>query len=146
MSIPASGAGHIRVDVGAPGGTAKLVLRDSAGHEVATRELGPVGTGLQTLALPADLPAGSYSYELRVTSGDKSAPVTTYITGVVDGVSFKDGSILLKIGSLSVSLDALAEIGPMASAFAGATTSSGITAITTHPATRLPPISGGLFQ
>jgi flagellar basal-body rod modification protein FlgD len=147
VAIPSSGAGHIRVDVGAGGGTANLVLRDSFGQEVATRDLGSVAAGVQTLALPADLPPGVYSYELKVTSGEKTVPVTTYTSGVVDGVSFKDGGILLKMGSLSVTLDSLAEIGPTSSsATTSTTTPSGINVITHQPATRLPLISGGLFQ
>jgi flagellar basal-body rod modification protein FlgD len=149
VSIPASGAGQIRVDLAQAGDSAKLVLRDSSGQEVATRDLGGLPAGAQTLTLPGNIPSGNYTYELQVTSGGKPVTVTPYMMGVVDGVSFKDGTIQLRMGSLSVTLDALAEIGPAVIAAAtGSTngTTNGTTAITSHQATRLPLISGGLFQ
>jgi hypothetical protein len=45
-------------------------------------------------------------------SGDEGAsvPVLTYTSGVVDGVYFRDGQIVLRIGTMEVSMDALAEI------------------------------------
>ncbi len=111
--VPGSGQAQIRVDVGTGGGSATLRLLDSNGNEVATRDLGKVSSGRQTLTLPDDLPAGTYHYELTVTgANDARVPVTTYTTGTVDGVGFKNGQIVLRIGSLEVPMDDLAEIEP----------------------------------
>jgi flagellar basal-body rod modification protein FlgD len=111
--IPASGSAQVKVEVGGAGGRAKLKLFDTAGHEVATRELGALPPGRQTLTLPGDLPAGTYRYQLEVKgTDDKPVAVTTYTTGVVDGISFLDGRIVLKIGTLEIALDDLAEIEP----------------------------------
>ena len=123
VCIPASGAGQIRVEVGTGGGQAKLRLLDSTGKEVTTRMLGIVPAGRQTITLPTDLPAGNYHYELEVTRGaDTKVAVATFTRGTVDGVSFKNGQIVLRIGAMEVAMDDLSEIEPepaLAAAAAG---------------------------
>lgn len=111
--VPSSGPAHVRIEVGGAGGRATLKLLDASGHEVATRELGSLPPGRQTLALPQDLPPGTYRYQITIKgAGDKDAPVTTFTTGVVDGISFANGRITLRIGDLEFALDDLAEIEP----------------------------------
>jgi flagellar basal-body rod modification protein FlgD len=111
--IPTSGSASVLVDVGPGGGQATVRLLDEQGREVASRDLGTVGSGRQTLALPADLPPGTYTYEVTVTgpSGAEVA-VTTYVTGVVDAVFFRDDGIVLRVGGVEVPLAGLAEIQP----------------------------------
>lgn len=112
VEIPATGSAEIRVEIAGPG-QASLRLLDTSGTAVAVRDLGAVAAGRQTLTLPADLPPGSYRYELTVTAADGSAvPVTPYTAGPVTGVFFRDGQIVLRLGGLEVSLDTLAEIEP----------------------------------
>jgi len=111
VMIPATGAGEIRVEVGGDGGEAHLRLLDKDGEEVAARDLGHLDAGRQTITLPADLPAGTYTYELTVTgAGDKEVPVVTYTSGTVDAVSFNGDRIVLRIGSMDVLLDTVVEI------------------------------------
>jgi flagellar basal-body rod modification protein FlgD len=115
--IPASGSTQVKVEIGGAGGRAKLRLFDTSGREVATRELGALPPGRQTLTLPGDLSAGTYRYQIEVKGADdKAVNVTTYTTGIVDGISFLDGRIVLKIGTLEIALDDLAEIEPGATA------------------------------
>ena len=104
---------HVRAEIGTQGGNATLRLFDSSGHEVAHRDLGLVKGGMQTLELPSDVPAGVYTYSLDVTATNGSTvSVTPYTTGVVDGLSFENGQIMLRLGSLSVALDSLSEVTP----------------------------------
>lgn len=109
--IPESGAAKLRFEVGGSGGRATLKLFDDSGHEVATRELGSLAPGRQSLTLPQDLPPGRYRYTIEIKDADDAAvPVTTYTTGNVDGVYFKNGEIVLRIGGSEIPLDDLAEI------------------------------------
>jgi flagellar basal-body rod modification protein FlgD len=111
VTVTSSGPGSVKIDVGTGGGKGKLVVKDSTGHEVATRELGTLEAGRQTVTLPTDLAPGAYTYEVTVTGAqDASVPVTTYTEGIVDGVSFKNGQIMLRIGGRDVQLESVAEI------------------------------------
>jgi flagellar basal-body rod modification protein FlgD len=113
VTIPATGQGSIRADIGGTGGDATITLKDSTGKIVATRDLGSVAAGHRTLTLPADLPAGDYSYQLTVKdSKQASVTVTTYTSGVVSAVEFDSGQIMLRLGGLKTSLGSIAEIGP----------------------------------
>jgi len=111
VPVSSEGFGEVEVEVGGAGGVATLQVFDSTGGEVASREIGYVSAGRQSLTLPSGLDEGIYSYAVTV-SGDEGAsvPVLTYTSGVVDGVYFRDGQIVLRIGTMEVSMDALAEI------------------------------------
>ena len=133
VNVPDHGHGSVRVEIGGAGGHAVLTLKDNNGTEVAHRDLGTLPPGRQTLTLPSDLPAGQWHYQLQVTGPkDAQVPVTTYTSGVVDGVFFKDGGIVLKVGSIELSLDDLAEIESVPASTQG----------TTPAANRLSPIPG----
>jgi flagellar basal-body rod modification protein FlgD len=104
-------ASKVRVEIGGNGGSGTLTLKDKLGRVVATRELGSLPPGMQTLTLPADLPTGTYTYSLQVKGpGDTDVPVQTYTTGVVRGVVLKDGALVLQVGDLEIPLDAITEI------------------------------------
>jgi flagellar basal-body rod modification protein FlgD len=111
--IPPDGKAGIRIDIGGIGGAATLTLKDAKGAVVATRDLGALPAGHQTVALPTDLPPGSYTYAVTVKgSQDASVSVMTYTTGVVDAVQFDNNQILLRLGGLKVPLGNVAEIDP----------------------------------
>lgn len=101
----------IQVDVAGNGGTATLTLLDASGREVTRRVLGTVGGGTRTITPPNDLPPGNYRYRLNVeNAAGEPIGVRMYTRGVVDGVSFEGGQVLLRIGALRVPLDTLSEI------------------------------------
>lgn len=107
------GADNVQVEVGGQGGPGVLRLFNEAGQEIASAELGFLTPGKHTLSLPPGVAPGDYTYELAVDGGEGvSVPVTTYSSGVVDGVYFKNGDIVLRIGSMEVPLNSLAEIKP----------------------------------
>lgn len=108
----AEGTEHpkVTVDIGTGGGKTVLTIKDKDGKTVATRNLGWRDAGRQTLEC-GDLDPGSYSYEVTVTgAGDSDIPVQTYTSGVVDSVSFQNGTVILKSGDLSFPLDNVVEV------------------------------------
>lgn len=111
--VGSDGSGQIQVDVGGEGGDATLTIFDAAGDEVATVDVGTVGGGRQSLALPDDLAAGTYTYELTVTDANGAAvAVTSFVSGIVDRLLFENGTIQLCLGDIRIALDALVEVAP----------------------------------
>ncbi len=112
--VPSSGNGSVQFDVGAGGGAGTLVVKDSTGHEIVNESVGQLSAGRQTLNLPANLPAGTYTYTVTVKGQNNTTiPVATFTSGQVTGVEFNDGKIQLRLGAdLKVDLDSLAAIEP----------------------------------
>ena len=111
--VPDSGEASITVDVNGAGGSATLRLFDANGVEIAVRKVGTVNGGRQTIPLnDLNLASGVYTYEFTVTGADNvTVDVTQYSTGLVDGVLFANGAILLQAGGLLLPLARLIEIG-----------------------------------
>lgn len=111
--VPASGEASITVDVNGDGGSATLRLFDVNGVEIAVQKVGTVNGGRQTIPLDdLNLASGIYTYELTVTGADNvPVDVTHYSNGLVDGVLFANGAILLQAGGLLIPLARLIEIG-----------------------------------
>ncbi len=129
VAVPSDGPGKIHVEVGVGGGAATLTLKDADGNVVAKRELGNLPPGVQNVTLPGDLAAGNYHYTLEVKDAKGAAvSVKTYTTGRVDGVLFKNGSILLRVGAFEVPLDNVTELGPGASGAASGPAAAAIPA------------------
>lgn len=113
VAVGSDGSAEITAEVGGNGGEATLTIFDASGDEVATVDVGRVESGRQTLALPDDLEAGIYSYELTVTDANGAAvSVTPFVSGIVDRLLFEDGAIQLCLGDIRVTLDALVEVAP----------------------------------
>ncbi len=111
VTVASGGAVTIPVEVGAGGGAATVRFVDAAGRVAATVAAGPVSGGLHRLDVSPDLPAGSYRVFVEVTdSSGRTRGATTYIEGVVDGVVFEQGTIMLRLGSRRVALDSISEI------------------------------------
>ena len=111
VQVTGEGVTTAQIEVGGQGGPGTLRLLNDAGSEIANVELGYLPPGKQTISLPPDVAPGVYSYSIDVDGGDGvEVPVTTYSSGVVDGVYFRDGDIVLRIGSMEVPLHSLAEI------------------------------------
>ncbi len=110
VTVPASAKAAVTVDIGGAGGRTTLRVLDANGHEVARRELGVLRGGRQKITLPSGVAPGTYRYEVKVEGPLQSqVPVTTYVTGVVDGVFFKDGRIVLRLGTIEIDMDMIAE-------------------------------------
>jgi len=110
LKVTAGQAQSVTLDVPGSGGTGTLVLTDAAGHQVATRSLGVIAPGRQTVALPSDLPAGSYTYKVTFDQNGKTVNATTYVSGTVDKVMFKNGDIQLDVNGIEIPMDTISEI------------------------------------
>ena len=72
-----------------------------------------MGPGSQQIALSSKLPPGNWHYSVTVNDGSgKAVAVNTFTSGVVSGVDFVNGALMLKIGSALVSTNDLVEIKP----------------------------------
>jgi flagellar basal-body rod modification protein FlgD len=131
LEVTQAGSGSVDIDVGGAGGSFTLNVMDSSGRIVASEETGFLAAGRQTLAT-GTLPAGKYTYS--VTSADGSTPVTTYTSGVVNGVSFQNGTVVLRAGTLTFPLDNVIEVGaaPAGAAAIAALASARITSSSTE--------------
>ena len=113
VQVTGDGVTYVQIDVGGQGGTGQLQVLDGTGRQVASVELGHLSPGKQTIPIPTEVAPGEYSYAVEVDGGEGgSVPVVTYSSGVVDGVYFRDGDIVLRIGAMEVPLHSLAEIRP----------------------------------
>ncbi len=111
VTVAQDGTASFRVAVSSGGGSATLKLFDSSGQVVATRPLGVIAGGVQTIRPPSNLPPGSYRYAVEIKDGDGGAvAVVPFTQGVVDGVLFEGSSVMLKIGAIRIPLDKLVEI------------------------------------
>ena len=127
--VPSTGHAQILVDITGTTGTGTLTLSDSTGRVVATRDIGKLSAGAsQTIDLPSDLPPGSWTYALDVKDAKSTAAtVTTYSSGVVTGVEFKNGEIVLQASGLELLLSNLVRIAPASTTSASTTTTTTVT-------------------
>lgn len=110
LQISTAGTAKVDVDVGTGGGKLTLTVLDASGKEVATKDLGFRNAGRQVLETP-ELPTGSYTYKVTATSlSGADVPVQTYTSGIIDGVSFSGGKVVLRSGSLEFPLDNVVEV------------------------------------
>lgn len=127
VMVPSTGTAQVHVDIGGAGGVATFKLLNDTGTVISTRELGRLAPGVQDLTLPSDLPPGTWHYALEVKGpAAATVAVTTYTTGEVSSVEFKNGAIVLHVGKMEISLDDLVQIKP-ALAGGSSSTTPGVT-------------------
>ena len=118
VNVGEAGSVSVTADIAATG-RATVVITNASGGEVARRDLGTVQEGRQTLTWDntvggvPELAPGTYTYTLTVTTEEGTdVTVTPYVRGRVDGVHFENGSVILRVGDISIPLNRLAEIEP----------------------------------
>lgn len=117
VEIPASDAGAATVTfgVGDAGGKATLTIYNAEGTEVGKRALGFVGAGKQSAPLgdaAGGLAPGVYSYAVKVTDAKGAdVPVTTFVSGTVDGVRYSSGGAQLTAGGLTIGVGQIVQVG-----------------------------------
>lgn len=113
VRVPDDGNAAVTVDAES-GGRATLEIYDRNGRPVGSRDLGYLEAGRQEVQLESaadGLDAGVYRYDVSM-SGDGGEPpeVTTYTSGVVDGVRFGEQGPMLQVGSLEIPLSSIREV------------------------------------
>lgn len=95
-----------------------VTISDASGNIVKTATLGAQSGGNASFTWDgkndsgATLPAGAYTFAVTgTTSAGASVSATTYTSGVVNGVSFNNGTPSLTIGSTSVPLSSVVSVG-----------------------------------
>jgi flagellar basal-body rod modification protein FlgD len=114
MSVDATGAARVGVELPSQAAHVTVSVVDSAGRVLETRDFQNVGKGKQTLAWQPATPLAAGSYTWTVTATDtagKSIPARQLMTGTVTGVAFEDGQVKLRINGLTVPMEELIEVG-----------------------------------
>lgn len=111
VTVAAGTPATVRVEVPAGAGGATLTVKDASGKVVATKDLGVLASGTRTIELPSGLAAGTYRVTVEVAdSGGTKTALPTYTSGVVSGLSFRSGGIVLRIGTLEVGLTDVVDV------------------------------------
>lgn len=99
----------IHFELGADANAVFINVYDSTGSFVKTVESGALNAGQQTLNWDGtdnegnQVPDGAYTFEvLAVGANDERVNTTTFTTGKVTGVTFKDGNACLLVGNLEI--------------------------------------------
>ncbi len=109
-----TGPSTVTASFASPAAGATIHIYNSTGAEVGTKTLGAVGGGRQQFDISdatKSLPPGTYTYSIDAqdTAG-KSVAVTTYMQGVVDGVSTGQNGLVLTSGGLSIPYGSVIQI------------------------------------
>jgi flagellar basal-body rod modification protein FlgD len=112
LAVTAETPASVTFNVGGTGGRGALRILDKAGREVAVQDLGTLNAGRQRFTIEAGkVPPGEYTYEVAVIGSDGTpADVMTYTDGVVDGVQFAGGNLIVRAGNQTFTLDEIVEI------------------------------------
>lgn len=117
VTVGEDGDANIAFDAGAGGNGIVKVLDPETGETLATVDIGYVDGGRQTASLDADalgLPPGQYRFAVEVTDANGEAvPVTTLITGRVDGIRYGENGPMLVCGSIEIPLGAVVEVNTL---------------------------------
>jgi flagellar basal-body rod modification protein FlgD len=127
FEVTTKGPAELTIDVGTGGGKTKVEILDKDGKKVATKEFGWQDAGRQTLTTD-DLPPGQYTYKVTCTGAkDSDIPIQTYSRGVIDGLTFQNGAVILRSGKLTFPLDYVVEVEKTTSSNAGAAALAAVT-------------------
>jgi flagellar basal-body rod modification protein FlgD len=90
-------------------------ILDSSGNKVKTLQVGPMSAGDNAInwatAGGGNLPAGSYTVQVKATSGANSINATPEIKGVISSLTFNAGNASFNVGGSSVSPSDILSIG-----------------------------------
>jgi flagellar basal-body rod modification protein FlgD len=104
----------VTADLATNTATATLKIYDSAGTVVGSRDLGALSSGRHTFDLgdaTKGLGDGNYTYSIEATdSAGAAVPVTTYMSGRVNGISSTPTGLVLNLGTLTVPYSSVIQV------------------------------------
>ncbi len=114
VAVGSNGTTTVSTTVPSTGGDLILTITDSNGNKVATKDLGQVTAGTQSVSL-AGLTGGlaSGEYNVKFTLTDASGTVTnpaSMITAKIDGVTFSSSGAEATSGPLTIPIGSIASV------------------------------------
>lgn len=116
FTLEAEKALTLRYNLEGDGIPAKIIIKNSDGDVVRTINITEFKEGTNQVAFDGKdddgdwLAAGSYTYEVVSSTGDKIEGLTTYANFLVDAVAFEGSSILLKALGITIDLGDISEV------------------------------------
>lgn len=111
VQVAETGNPTVSFDVAGMGGSGVLKIYDQTGKLVGTQDLGALKSGRQSVEVDrADLPAGSYTYEVEVSGSAGTVKATTYTRLRVESVQFGQDGFVLVSGTRRIPMDNIVEI------------------------------------
>ena len=111
VAFNGSSPSSLQYSLSVPASSATVTISDASGNIVKTATLGAQTAGNSSFSWDGSnnsgtmAPAGAYTFAVNATSASGAAmTVTTYTTGLVDGVNIAGGTPKLTIGAASVAL------------------------------------------
>jgi flagellar basal-body rod modification protein FlgD len=111
VAFNGNSAASLQFNLSVPTSSATVSITDGAGRTVRTATLGALTAGDASFGWDGRdnngtlLPAGAYRFSVNGTAVNGSAvAATTYTTGIIDGISFVNGTPTLTIGVTSIAL------------------------------------------
>lgn len=108
---------NLQFKLGSPAETVTVTIKDSAGNIVKTITETNFNEGINTIewngenALGDIVTEGEYSYSVSAyDSTEASVSATPLISGVIEGITFEEGGIVLMVNGQSISLNEVLEI------------------------------------
>jgi flagellar basal-body rod modification protein FlgD len=108
--------GRARFDIDKSATEVSMVIYDDEGNVVNVKSLGSMLPGTHSITWDGkdmngnSVPLGKYRYEIKAYQGTDEIDATTYSINLVDGISFKDGAVILKSGDMKISLPDVIEV------------------------------------
>ena len=110
-------AEKLKFDLGADATSVNVDMYDSTGNFIRSIENGPMNKGPQTTAWDATdlngqtVPDGVYTFQvMAIDANQKAISTSTYTTGLISGVNFKDGSAYLLAGDLEIPMSSIISV------------------------------------
>ncbi len=107
----------IQFELGADAKAVFMNIYDSVGNYIKAIESGALSAGEQTLKWDGTdqngnkVPDGAYTFEVfAVDAADNMVNTKTFISGMVTGVTFKDGRLCLLAGNKEIALDTVIQV------------------------------------